>query len=114
MSFNSCVKQTLRTASLHLCNIAKIIIILSQNDAFVPSRLDYCNPLFPGCSNKSIKALQLIQNAATHLLTATQKRDLIISPVLASLHWLPVKTRIEFKILLLAYKALNGSTLLPY
>ena len=28
--------------------------------------------------------------------------------ILASLHWLPVKSRIEFKILLLTYKALNG------
>ena len=28
--------------------------------------------------------------------------------MLASLHWLPVKFRIEFKILLLSYKALNG------
>ena len=27
--------------------------------------------------------------------------------MLASLHWLPVKARIEFKILLLTYKALN-------
>src|SRR4029434_7343058 len=30
-----------------------------------------------------------------------------ISPVLASLHWLPVKSRIDFKVLLLTYKALN-------
>ena len=30
-----------------------------------------------------------------------------ISPVLASLHWLPVKFRVEFKILDLTYKALN-------
>ena len=29
---------------------------------------------------------------------------------MASLHWLPVKSRIEFKILLLAYKALNGQS----
>src|SRR4029434_6027042 len=30
-----------------------------------------------------------------------------ISPVLASLHWLPVKSRIDFKVLLLTYKALK-------
>ena len=41
------------------------------------------------------------------VLTGTRKRD-HISPVLASLHWLPVKFRIEFKILLLTYKALLG------
>ena len=31
-----------------------------------------------------------------------------ITPVLASLHWLPVVFRIDFKVLLLVYKAING------
>ena len=31
-----------------------------------------------------------------------------ISPYLKDLHWLPVELRIEFKILLLVFKALNG------
>lgn len=33
-----------------------------------------------------------------------------ISPISASLHWLPVKCRLDVKILLLTYKALNGLT----
>uniref|UniRef100_A0A8C4DRA9 Reverse transcriptase domain-containing protein n=1 Tax=Dicentrarchus labrax TaxID=13489 RepID=A0A8C4DRA9_DICLA len=113
LSFNSHIKQTSRTAFFHLRNIRKIRHILSQTDAeklihaFVTSRLDYCNSLLSGCPNKSIKTLQLIQNAAARVLTGTRKRD-HISPVLASLHWLPVKCRIEFKILLLTYKALHG------
>ncbi|XP_038581024.1 uncharacterized protein LOC119907367, partial [Micropterus salmoides] len=113
MSFKSHIKQISRTAFFHLRNIAKIRNILSKNDAeklvhaFVTSRLDYCNSLLSGCSKKSIKTLQLIQNAAARVLTGTRKRD-HISPVLASLHWLPVKSRIEFKILLLTSKALNG------
>ncbi len=71
------------------------------------SRLDYCNSLLSGCSNKSLRTLQIIQNAAARVLTGTKIRD-HISPILASLHWLPVKSRIEFKILLLTYKALHG------
>ena len=31
-----------------------------------------------------------------------------ITPVLSDLHWLPVRQRILFKILLIVYKALNG------
>ena len=113
ISFSSHIKQTSRTAFFHLRNIAKIRHFLSQKDAeilihaFVTSRLDYCNSLLSGCSSKSVKALQLVQNAAARVLTRTRKRD-HISPVLASLHWLPVKSRIEFKIILLTYKALNG------
>ena len=41
------------------------------------------------------------------LLTKTKRRE-HISPVLATLHWLPVTFRIDFKVLLLTYKALNG------
>ena len=110
LSFNSHIKQTSRTAFFHLRNITKICI-LSKTDAeklihaFVISRLDYCNSLLSGCPNKSIKTLHLIQNAAARVLTETRKRD-HISPVLASLHWLPVQFRIEFKIL--TYKALHG------
>ena len=33
-----------------------------------------------------------------------------ISPIMASLHWLPIHFRIHFKILLFAFKSLNGMT----
>ena len=92
-------------------NIAKVRHILSQNEklvhAFVTSRLDYCNALLSGCPNKSLNRLQVVQNAVARILTETSRRD-HITPSLASLHWLPVKYRIEFKTLLLTYKALNG------
>ena len=59
-----------------------------------------------GCPTYSLKSLQLIQNAAARVLMRSNSRD-HVSPVLASLHWLPVKFRTEFKNLLLTYKALN-------
>ena len=31
-----------------------------------------------------------------------------ISPVLMDLHWLPVKKRVDFKLLVITYKALHG------
>ena len=46
-------------------------------------------------------------NTAARILTRTKKCD-HISPVLASLHWLPVKARADLKVLLLTYKALHG------
>ncbi|XP_072251171.1 uncharacterized protein [Leuresthes tenuis] len=115
LSFDAHIKLVSRTAFFHLRNIAKIRNILSQGDAeklvhaFVTSRLDYCNSLLLGCPTYSLKSLQLIQNAAARVLMRTNRRD-HVSPVLASLHWLPVKFRIEFKILLLTYKALTDRT----
>ncbi len=47
------------------------------------------------------------QNAAASILTRTRQSE-HITPVLRSLHWLPVTFRIDFKVLLLVYKSLNG------
>ena len=110
---NSHIKQITKTSFFHLRNISKIRKSLSLPDAeklihaFVTSRLDYCNALYAGYNNTCLKSLQLIQNAAARTLTRTKKYE-HISPILASLHWLPVKSRIDFKILLLTYKAING------
>jgi len=41
------------------------------------------------------------------LLTGTRKYE-HISPILSSLHWLPIYHRIHFKILLFVFKGLNG------
>ncbi len=54
-----------------------------------------------------INKLQMVQNAAARVLTRTRKYD-HISPVLSTLHRLPIKHCIAFKILLITYKALNG------
>ncbi len=76
-------------------------------NAFMTSRLDYCNVLLGGCSARFINKLQMVQNAAAIVLTRTRNYD-HISPVLSTLHWLPIKHQIGFKILLTTYKALNG------
>ena len=48
------------------------------------------------------------KNVAAQVLTRTKKVD-HITPVLRSLHWLPVSQRTDFQILLLVYKALMAS-----
>uniref|UniRef100_A0A8C1I461 Tetratricopeptide repeat domain 19 n=1 Tax=Cyprinus carpio carpio TaxID=630221 RepID=A0A8C1I461_CYPCA len=75
--------------------------------AFISSRLDYCNSLFICLNRKDLCRLQTVQNSAARLLTHTSKRA-HITPILASLHWLPVKFRMHFKILVLTFRALQG------
>ena len=66
------------------------------------------NSLFCNLPQKEINRLQLLQNCAARLLTFTKKTT-HISPVLRSLHWLPIEKRVAFKILLLVYHTLNKS-----
>lgn len=64
--------------------------------AFVSSRLDYCNSLFTSLDKSSLSRLQAVQNAAARLLTRSTQRA-HITPILCSLHWLPIDFRIRFK-----------------
>ncbi len=73
--------------------------------AFVTSQLDYCNSLYIGASQTCVKCLQLVQNAAARLLKGKHKSE-HITPILISLHWLPVKYRIDFKVLLFVFKGI--------
>ncbi len=75
--------------------------------AFMTSRLNCCNALLGGCSARLINKLKMIQNAAARVFTRTRKYD-NITLVLSTLHWLLIKHCIDFKILLITYKALNG------
>ena len=74
--------------------------------ALITSRLDINNALLAGTSQSNIKRLQIAQNTAARLLTRT-KRSEHISPILRSLHWLPVEKRILFKVLVHVYKSLH-------
>jgi len=75
--------------------------------AFVSSRLDYCNSLLSGVTDSLVQRLPAVQNAAARLVTGIRRCE-HITPVLRQLHWLPVRQRIEFKMAVLVYKSLNA------
>ena len=75
--------------------------------SLVISSLDYCNSLYYGANSAVLKQLQLIQNRACRIIKGLKRRD-GIEPYLQELHWLKIQERIEFKILLLTFKAIHG------
>ena len=75
--------------------------------ALVLSRLDYANSLLAGCNTGDIKRLETLQNKAARIIFRVPRLE-SATPLLNTLHWLPVKKRIIFKTLLYVYKVLNG------
>ena len=74
---------------------------------FVFSHIDYCNSLLNGLPAYQLNRIQKILNGAARIIFKLPKRS-HISSFLKSLHWLPVRERIEFKIILQVFKCLKG------
>ncbi len=68
LSFDSHISSICKTTFFHLKNISKLrpMLLMSNAEmlinAFMTSRLDYCNALLGGCSARLINKLQMVQN----------------------------------------------------
>ena len=105
VSFSCGNSEPFDRRSLSTVTVTKMLV-----QAFISSCIDYCNSLLYGVTYELVAKLQAIQNAAAQQVTGTRKYD-HISPVLQSLHWLPVRHRLTFKLAMLVYKSLHA--LLP-
>ena len=112
LNFN--ITKTCRSAFFfHLHNITRIRKYLSIESAeklihaFITSRLDYCNSLLYGLPHCALTKPQRVQNAAARVLYLAP-RFCHITPILYKLHWLPVTFRIDYKIIIITYKAIHG------
>ena len=112
------VNSICKSGYFHLRTIGSIRQYITINacrtlvQASITSRLDYANSLLYGLPQTLMGRLQRLQNAAARLITRTRRRE-HITPVLKSLHWLPIECRPKFKLLLFTYKAV-AETAPPY
>ena len=113
MNLEKHVNTVCRAAHMQIRKISQIRKCLTAKDtetlvhAFITSRLDQLNCLLYGIPQCLLNKLQRVQNIAARIITKTKSSE-HITPVLKALHWLPVKYRVHYKILLLTFKCLNG------
>lgn len=107
------IASVCKAAYAQLRNIALIRRYITQEatatliQSLVISRLDSMNSLLYGMPDTELNKLQRIQNHAAKVVMCRKKKD-HVTPLLMSLHWLKVPYRIEYKLMLLTYKCLNG------
>ncbi|KAF4081256.1 hypothetical protein AMELA_G00159310 [Ameiurus melas] len=112
LTFTDHISATARSCRFILYKIKKIRPYLNKQatqilvQALVISKLDYCNSLLSGLPARSIKPLQMIQNAAA-CLVFNQPKTTHVTPLFISLHWLPVAACIKFKAFMLTYKTFS-------
>ena len=112
-SMNSHISKMLQAGFSALRQIRFIKKFLSYESlrtlavALILSRIDYCNTLLAGLPEKQLCRVQSLINTTARLITGTRKFD-HITPVLKKLHWVKVRDRVVYKILLLIFKCRLG------
>ena len=110
LTFDDHISAICQSVHFHIRSIGKVRKILSFDACAIPihalisSRLDYCNSILYNLPDTKIGRLQRVQNQAACILTRSPRRE-HITPVLKQLHWLKVRERIRYKILILTHKA---------
>jgi hypothetical protein len=109
LNFNEHVSNTCRSCYHHIRALRHLRSSLTRENAnmiasaIVGSRLDYCNSLYYGMSDININKLQRVQNSLARVVVGLRRSE-HITPVLADLHWLPIRARITFKIAKMVFK----------
>jgi len=111
LSFGGRVDSIISSCNYHIRALRHIRTALSDDlamtvgRAIVISRIDYCNSLLFNQSEFNMNHLQRLQNRLVRTVKQLPFRS-HVSCVRESLHWLPARERIKFKMATLTYDQL--------
>ncbi|KAL8607345.1 hypothetical protein ACOMHN_039495 [Nucella lapillus] len=115
LSMHEQVKKICQLAYFEIRKISSVRHYLTTDatktlvSSLVISRLDYCNSLLAGVTLDLLNKIQKVQNCAARLICRLSKRD-HITPILRNLHWLPISTRIDYKVACICFSFFDGTS----
>lgn len=111
LTFNQHVTNVARACTFHTRALRHIRPLLTIDaakliaSAIVGSRLDYCNSLLFGTSERNLDRLQRVQNTLARVVLQAPW-SVSATDLRRQLHWLPVRQRIHFKLATITYKTM--------
>lgn len=113
LTFRKHIMTKCRSAMLNLMRLKTIADSIDKSTlttlvvSLVISQLDYANCILTGLPEKDIQQMQKVQNMAAKLICGKKKYDSNVL-CLKELHWLPIRSRIMYKMLCIVFKCLNN------
>jgi len=113
LSFKSHVNQIVKACNYHLWSLRHIRKYLTVELAntiacsLVGSKLDYCNSILSGTLAANVEKLQRVQNNLSRIVLNKPRRAHSLE-LRKALHWLPISSRIDYKMALITFKALSS------
>ena len=114
MSMAPHIRSVCKSINFTLWNMSRVRKFIDRDScshamqALVLSKLDYANSMLAGCTIGDVNRLQKLQNKAARIIFQVP-RLMSATPLLNTLHWLPVRDRVIFKVLMYVFKIINGT-----
>ena len=113
LSFEQQINKVVKGSHAIIKKLTKIKGFLSEDQlqqivcSDIFSLIDYCNSLYYGINSKLLTKLQRVQNCAARLISKQRIKSCNLDRVFLDLHWLKVKYRCMYKILLIGHNCLH-------
>jgi hypothetical protein len=113
LSFKEHINNVVKSSFIFIKKLSQIKGYLTEDQlqqlvsSDVFSKLDYCNSLFYGINSTLIKKMQHVQNCAARLVSKKKIPSGSLDKFIMDHHWLKVKYRHLYKILLIVHNCLQ-------
>jgi len=114
LQFDTQINNIISSCYVSLRNIYRMKQFLSTKqltilcNSLILSKLDYANSLYYGINNSLLTKLQMVQNSAARMVFG-RRRSEHVTDLIKNLHWLKVRERIYFKVILMVFKCIHGT-----